>query len=167
MRILESSHRAFVASAHQKFLPLDAPWVSLTYVLIFLPLLPASFPSPLELMVQRTSNIDSIPSACNQRHLIVQQDCKMPGKVSLDPRPILTCRSSIHSKKNRFWSALAQLSGIKLKSMQPTEMVSGGSGSRGKNNNKFVSREHIAGNRNIREGNAHRVQAMLRGMVRS
>ena len=51
--------------------------------------------------------------------------------------------------------------------MQPTEIFSRGSGSRGKNNNDFVSSEHIAGNCNIREGNAHQVQAMLQGIILS
>jgi hypothetical protein len=52
--------------------------------------------------------------------------------------------------------------------MQPTEMFVRGSGSRGKNLKKeMVSREHIAGNRNIRERNAHQVQAMLHGMIHS
>jgi len=31
----------------------------------------------------------------------------------------------------------------------------------------FVSREHIAGNRNIRERNTHQVQAMPQGMTQS
>ena len=50
---------------------------------------------------------------------------------------------------SRFRDAIAQLSGIKPKSIQPTETPSRGSGDHDKND--FVSREHIAGNHYIRE----------------
>ena len=71
-------------------------------------------------------------------------------KVSLDLRPV-ACSSNKIQKDTRFRDALAQLSGIKLKSIQPTETPIRASG-----NNDFVSREYIAGNRHIRE-NAHQI----------
>jgi hypothetical protein len=46
---------------------------------------------------------------------------------------------------------VTRLSGIKLKSMQPTETPSRGSGNRDQKKSDFVSRGHIASNCNIRE----------------
>lgn len=66
---------------------------------------------------------------------------------SVNMNPSNTLANGICS--SQFRGAIAQLSGIKPKSIQPTETPSRGSGDHDKDD--FVSREHIAGNHYIRE----------------